>query len=536
VISVNKLAIDDVSRLQDNRSSGFGVMLALVGSHLATAARHGSIEKRARTMAATTTAAHDLKKVEFRSLLAESLDSLEGLRAKTITNDGLDLMRILLGVLYTDRSHGRSDTSDDRIHTRLGATHIRISGVIREARTVGDITRAEDGVEVLESEDIVDLLLAKTLGELGDARTDKDSLAARITLLADVADVVHRRASVADGRLDLGDVLVNHVDPSRAAGGSHERQSTSLLLLESLHTLIELSSLGEGGDISTDSDLDADIETSLHASLLEGSDGDGVREVTSDGRGEHGNHLALGIHDATDDISDLSARLDSAEGAVADALTAADALLPVEDLAVIGKSLDGTNRAVSNTRSGLVDNGTEGASLGAVAAADTLLRVNASLAGGVIDGLLGAGISARTGSAVLAHVSHDVLILGATVADVVHEGKDRESKVAGLALHGLLGELRKRLTIVFLALEAESSDDAAAHLATLNSILLRDKLLRKIVDLLNDVLVEDHAADTLHDIILNLDNTAGDGGGGEVHFTLGGLRDTGMGRSGSNIV
>jgi len=519
VISVNKLAIDDESRLQDNRSSGFGVMLALVGSHLATAARHGSIEKRARTMAATTTAAHDLKKVEFRSLLAESLDSLEGLRAKTITNDGLDLMRILLGVLYTDRSHGRSDTSDDRIHTRLGATHIRISGVIREARTVGDITRAEDGVEVLESEDIVDLLLAKTLGELGDARTDKDSLAARITLLADVADVVHRRASVADGRLDLGDVLVNHVDPSRAAGGGHEGKSALLLLLEVLHTLVEFSGLSEGGHISTDSDLDADIEAGLHASLLERSNGDGVREVTSNSGSKHGNHLTVGVHDATDDISDLSAGLNSTEGAVADALTTADALVPVENLAVIGKSLDGTNRAVSDARGLLADDGTEGASLGAVAAADTLGRVDTSLAGGVIDGLLGAGVGAGTSSAVLAHVGHDVLILGATVADVVHESKDRESKVSRLALHSLLGKLVKRLTIVFLNLETKGSNDAAAHLVALSNILLRNKLLRKIINLLHDCLLKDHAADALHDVILKLDHTVGDGRSREEHFT-----------------
>jgi len=536
VISINKLAVNDVSRLQDNRSSRFRMMLALVGSNLATAARHGGIEKRARTMAATTTAAHDLKDVAGRSGLAEGLDLLERFRRKTITDNRGDSMRILLRVLYTDRGHSGSNTSDDRIHTRFSAADIRILLIIRKVGTESDITSTKDGIEVLEGDDIVDLLLAKTFSELGNARTNKDGLAARITLLADVADVVHGRTSVADGGLDLGDVLVNHVDPSRAARSGHEVKSALLLLFVVLHALIELSSLSEGGDISTNSDLDANIETSLHTGLLEGSDGDGVREVTSNSRSKHGNHLALGVNHATDDISDLSAGLDGTEWAVADALTAADALLPVEDLAVIGKSLDGTNRAVSNTRSGLVDNGTEGASLGAVAAADTLLRVNASLAGGVIDGLLGAGISARTGSAVLAHVSHDVLILGATVADVVHEGKDRESKVAGLALHGLLGELRKRLTIVFLALEAESSDDAAAHLATLNSILLRDKLLRKIVDLLNDVLVEDHAADTLHDIILNLDNTAGDGGGGEVHFTLGGLRDTGMGRSGSHIV
>jgi len=511
-------------------------MLALVGSHLATAARHGGIEKRARTMAATTTAAHDLEKIAGRSSLAEGLDLLEGIRRKTVADDGVDGVRILLGILYTDGGDSRGDTSDDGVHTRLRATHIRISGVIGKVGTEGDVTSTEDGVEVLEGEDVVDLLLAETLGELGDARADKDGLAARVALLADLADVVHGRAGVADGRLDLGDVLVDHVDPSRAARGGHEGESALLLLLEVLHALVELGSLGEGGDISTNGNLDAHIETGLHASLLEGSDGDGVREVASDGRGKHGNHLAVGIDHAADDVSDLSAGLNSTEGAVLHALTAADALVEVEDLAVIGKSLDGTDRAVADARSGLADDGTEGAGLGAVAAADALVGVDAGLAGGVVDGLLGAGLSAGTGSAVLAHVSHDVLILGATVADVVHEGKDRESKVAGLALHGLLGELRKRLTIVFLALEAESSDDAAAHLATLNSILLRDKLLRKIVDLLNDVLVEDHAADTLHDIILNLDNTAGDGGGGEVHFTLGGLRDTGMGRSGSHIV
>jgi len=152
-------------------------------------------------------------------------------------------MRILLRGLYTDRGHSRSDTSDDRIHTRLSATHIRIRGIIRKAGTVSDITSTKDGVEVLEGEDIVDLFLTETLSELGDAGTNKDGLAARITLLADVADVVHRRPSVADCRLDLGDVLVNHVDPSRAARSGHERKSTLLLLLEVLHTFIELSSL-----------------------------------------------------------------------------------------------------------------------------------------------------------------------------------------------------------------------------------------------------------------------------------------------------
>jgi len=217
VISINKLTIDDVSRLQDNRSGRLRVVLALVGSKLATAARHGGIEKRSRTMAATTTAAHDLKKVAGRSSLAEGLDLLEGFRRKTVTDNRSDCMRILLRVLYTDRGHSGSDTSDDRIHTRFSATNIRILLIIREVGTEGDITSTEDCIKILEGDDVIDLLLAKTFSKLGNARTDKDSLAARITLLADLTDVVHGRASAADCRLDLGDVLVDHVDPSRAA-------------------------------------------------------------------------------------------------------------------------------------------------------------------------------------------------------------------------------------------------------------------------------------------------------------------------------
>lgn len=243
MISINKLAIDDVSRLQDNRSGRFRMMLTLVGSNLATAAGHGGIEKRSRTMAATTTAAHDLKKIAGRSSLAEGLYLLEGFRRKTITDNRSDRMRILLRSLYTDRGDSGSNTSNDRIHTRFSATDIRISGIIRKVRTEGNILGTKDGVEVLEGDDIVNLFLAETLSELGDARTNKDSLAARITLLADVADVVHGRAGVADGRLDLGDVLVDHVDPSRAARSGHERKSALLLLLVVLHTLVKLSSL-----------------------------------------------------------------------------------------------------------------------------------------------------------------------------------------------------------------------------------------------------------------------------------------------------
>jgi len=536
VVSVDKLAVDDVSGLQDNRSSRIGVVLTLVGSHLAARAGHGGVKKRARTMAATTTAAHNLEKVATlrETGLAEGLDLLEGLRRKTVADDGSDGVRELLRALYADGGDSRSDTSDDGIHTRLSAADIRIRGIIRKVGTEGGVTSTEDGVEVLEGKDVVDLLLAKTLSELGDARTNEDGLAARITLLADLTDVVHGRAGVADGRLDLGDVLVDHVDPSRAAGGGHEGESTLLLLLEVLHALIKLSSLGGSGDISTNSDLDADIETGLHASLLEGSDGDGVREVTSNGRSEHGNHLAVGIDHATDDISDLSARLDSTEGAVLHALTAADALVPVENLAVIRKSLDGTDRAVRDARSGLVDDSTEGAGLGAVAATDTLCRVDASLASGVIDSLLGAGLSARTSSAVLAHVSHDVLLLGATVAVVVHESEDRESKIRSLALHGLLGELSKRLTVIFLTLQAKSSNDAAANLATFSSIFLRDEFLRKILDLLDELALEDQAADTLHDVVLHLDDTVGDGRSREVHFALRRSRNTRMSRSSSH--
>jgi len=243
VVSIDKLAVNDVSGLQDDRSGRIGMMLALGGSHLATAARHSGIKKRARTMAATTTAAHDLKKIAGRSSLAEGLDLLEGLRRKTITDNRSDGMRILLGSLYTDRGDSRGHTSDDWVHTRLRATHIRISRVIGQVGLEGDIARAKDGIEVLEGKDIIDLLLTKTLSKLGDARTNKDSLAARITLLADVADVVHGRSSVADSRLDFGDVLVNHVDPSRAARSGHERKSTLLLLLKVLHALIKLSSL-----------------------------------------------------------------------------------------------------------------------------------------------------------------------------------------------------------------------------------------------------------------------------------------------------
>jgi len=535
VVSIDKLAIDDVSRLKNNRSCRVGVMLTLVGSELATAAGHLSVKEGARAMAATTTAAHNLEKIAGRSSLAEGLDLLEGLRRKTITDNWSDRVRILGRSLYTDGSHSGSHTSDNGVHTRLSATHIRITGIIGKVGLEGHIASTEDGVKILERENVVDLLLTKTLSELGDAGTDEDSLAARVALLADVADVVHGRASVADSRLDLGDVLVNHVDPSRAARSGHEGKSTRLLLFVVLHTLIELSSLSESGHISTDSNLDADVETSLDTSLLEGSNADGVREVTSNGRGEHGNDLTLGIHDATDDISDLSARLDSTEGAVTDALTTADALVKVEDLAIIRKSLDGANRAVSNARSDLVDDGTEGAGLGAVTTADALCRVDASLASGVVDGLLGAGLSARTSSAVLAHVSHDVLFLGAAVADIVHESKDGESKVAGLASHCLLGKLSKRLAIVLLNLQAESSNDTATNLATLDGVLSRNQLLGKIVDLLDDLVVEDETANALHDVVLHLDHAVGDGGSGEIHLSLGRSRNTGVGRSRSHF-
>jgi len=534
VVSIDKLAVDDVSRLQDDRSGRVGVMLALVSSHLATAARHGSIKKRARTMAATTTAAHDLKKIARRSSLAEGLDLLEGFRRKTITYNRSDSMRILLRVLYTNGSNSRSHTSDDRIHTRFSATHIRINRIIREIGLEGDITRAEDGVEVLEGKNVVDLFLTKTLSKLGNARTNKDGLAARITLLADLTDVVHRRSSVADGRLDLGDVLVNHVDPSRAARSGHERKSSSFLLLVHFHTFIEFSSLSKGGHISTNSDLDANIETSLDASLLERSDGDGMREVTSNSRSKHGNHLTVGIEDTTGNISDFSARLNSTEGAVAYTLTTADALVKVEDLTIIRKGLDGTNRAVSNTRSDLMDDSTERTSLGAITTADTLGGIDMSLASGVIDSLLCAGLSARTSSAVLAHVSHDVLLLGATMANIVHESKDRKSKIAGFTLHGLLGKLCKRLTIILLTFQTKSSNDTAANFATLNSIFFRNKFLRKIFNLLDKLIGKNETADTLHDIIFHLDNTVRNGRNREVHFSLRGLRNSRVGRGSSH--
>jgi len=259
-----------------------------------------------------------------------------------------------------------------------------------------------------------------------------------------------------------------------------------------------------------------------------------VREVTSNCRSKHGNHLPLGIHDTTDNISDLSAGLNSTEWAVTDTLTAADALIKVEDLTIIRKSLDCTNRAVSNARSDLVDDSTERTGLGAVTTADTLGGVDMSLASGVVDGLLGASLGARTSSAVLAHISHDVLLLSTAVADVVHESEDRKSKVTGLTLHSLLGKLSKRLTIVLLALETKSSNDTAANLTTLSSVLLRNKFLRKIVDLLDELTGKDETADTFHDIILHLDHTIGDGRNGEVHLSLGGFRDTRMSRSSSH--
>jgi len=339
---------------------------------------------------------------------------------------------------------------------------------------------------------------------------------------------------VTDGRLDLGNVLVNHVDPSRAARSGHERKSTSLLLLEHLHTLIKLSSLGQGGHISTDSNLDADVETGLNNSLLEGSNADGVREVTSNSRSEHSNHLTVGIDDTTDNISDLSAGLNSTEWAVADTLTTADALVIVEDLTIVRKSLDGSNRAVRNARSDLTDDGTEWASLGAVTATDTLCRVDTSLSGLVVDSLLGAALSARTGSAVLAHVSHDVLILGAAVAKVVHESDDGKSKVTGLALHSLLGILREGLTIILLNSVTKSGDDTATNLVTKSRIFLRNKLLRKIVDLLNELVCEEETADAFHDIVLNLDDAIGNGRSREIHLSSRRSRNTRVSRSSSH--
>ena len=134
MVSIDKLAVDDVSGLKDNRSSRLGVVLALVGGELAAAAGHLSIKKRSRTMAATTTAAHNLKKVARRSSLAESLDLLEGIEGKTITNDRSDSMRILFRSLNTDRSNSRSDTSDDRIHTRFSTANIRIRSIFKPSK------------------------------------------------------------------------------------------------------------------------------------------------------------------------------------------------------------------------------------------------------------------------------------------------------------------------------------------------------------------------------------------------------------------
>jgi len=503
----NEFTVNNISWFKSDRSGRLWMMLALCGSHLATSTGHLSVKERARAVAATTAATHDLEKVARRSSLAESLDLLEGSRRETITYDRGHSMRILLGVLHANRSDSSSHTSDDRIHTRFSATDIRVSSIIRHVGSDGHITRAKDSIEILEGEDVIDLLLAEALSHLGNARTNEYSLTARITLLADVTDVVHGRSSVRDSRLDLGNVLVDHVDPGRAAGGGHERQSTFLLLLKVLHTLIEFSGFSESGHISTDGNLDTYIEAGLHDGLLEARNADWMREVTSNSRGKHGNHLTLGIHDTTDNISDLGTRLNSTEWAVDNTLTTADALVKVEDLTVVRKSLNGTNRAVGDTGCDLVDDSTERTSLGAVATLDTLARIDASLASGVVDGLLGTGLSTRTRNTVLTHVGHDVLLLGTMVANVLHESENRKSKIGRFAFQSLLGKFRKRLSIILFTLQTKSSNDTAANLATLSNILLRNNHLRKIINLFNKFVSKDKTTDTFHDVIFNLYNT-----------------------------
>ena len=290
-----------------------------------------------------------------------------------------------------------------------------VEGILRVVRQVGkvDSLGLKQTHQLLEGQDEVDLTADGTatgLQLLGGAGADKADTGVGLFLLDEAGGQDHGGHGHADALGLLGEQLLSHHAPRRAAGRTHERDLGGNLFHEVL-------CLVDGAQVGTDGDLGHIGKAQpTHGFLQLG--GGHAGELVDEGGGNDGNDLVTAL-DGLDQLEDLALVGDGGEGAVHQAHTAGDALIIIDLSPAQLIGLDGVHAAGGSTGTLHLGDRPVGALVKALAALDTLALINvAALVFVQIDGILGADVHAGVGNAALAAVGDADLLGRAGVAGI----------------------------------------------------------------------------------------------------------------------
>ena len=160
--------------------------------------------------------------------------------------------------------------------------------------------------------------LVSGLGLFRDARSDEHGHAARMHGFQVSGDRAHGRYGGGHVLLILlREMLLQHVDEARAAGGGH--------LPAFFSRLRPLQGFIGGSHVSAEAHFHHVLEAEFNAGVLDGGHGDLFSELTFCGGRAHRIHFPSRL-DGLDDVYQEGLRGDRAEGTVVDAVSAADAL------------------------------------------------------------------------------------------------------------------------------------------------------------------------------------------------------------------
>ena len=383
-----------------------------------------------------------------------ALQQVAGVLALHRVGDHLAALPQALGLGHLDLPVGIALL--DHVHHRLGhaAGHGEVApvsggvvdavGILRQALQL-DVLGVEDAGHLLKGEDEVHLAahaLAHGLQLLGGAGADEHDLAVGVVVLDEPGGEGHGGEGHGDAVGVVGEGLLGHDRPGRAAGGAHEGD-----LLR--HLPDEVLRLLGGAQVGADGHLeDIGEAQGLHGGA-ELAGGDLGAELAHEGGGHGGVYPLAGL-DGPDDLENLGLVGDGAEGAVHQAHAAGDALLRVDIRLAVGVGADGVHAAGHGAGPLLDDDGLVGAHVGAPAALDALVLVDvgAAVVPIQLDGVLGAHLLTGVGQAALAALGDQHLLLRAAVAGELDHVDQRRGvvglrPVGGLNIVGEGGVLRR---------------------------------------------------------------------------------------------
>ena len=370
--------------------------------------------------------------------------------------------------------------------TAVGRRNVEVALVVVGQREVVDLLGLHHARHLLEGEHEVHLApdgLAHGLELLGRAGPHEDDLSVGVLGANHARRERHGREGHRDAVSVLGELLLGHDRPRRAAGGAHEGELVGNLVQVVVCLL-------DGAEVGSERHLLDAREAQLVEGLAQLAHVALAAKLADERRRNGGDDLVASV-DGLDDLEDLALVGNGAKRAVDEALSARDALLVVDLRAAVLVGADGLHAAGGGAGTLLVEDGVVRADLGALPTVDALLLVDVGLLVHKGDGALGADLAAGVRKAALAHVGHAVDVVLAGVAgelDDVDEGR----LVVGLGLCRLgeaVGELLG--TVNALQWETQREADALAHDGALEKDALAiggnvagNDLVRQLVELL----------------------------------------------------